>query len=119
VFLTTNRVQVFDEAILSRIHISLHYPDLTVDAKKHVWRNFLKRNYPEQISDMQMEDLAKRSDNGRQIKNVVRTAEVLARSRQKEIDYNLLVEVLQLAKDGYVTDNFAPSVAALILGDVG
>lgn len=34
--LTTNRVQNFDEAILSRVHIHLKYDGLSVDARKKV-----------------------------------------------------------------------------------
>ncbi|RPA77996.1 hypothetical protein BJ508DRAFT_161466 [Ascobolus immersus RN42] len=40
-FLTTNRVQSFDEAFQSRIHVALRYDDLTFSAKKQIWTNFI------------------------------------------------------------------------------
>lgn len=43
-FLTTNRVNTFDAAFQSRIHISLDYPELSIDSRKSVWRNFLTQH---------------------------------------------------------------------------
>ena len=43
-FLTTNRVQTFDAAFQSRIHISLEYPELDYKSRKAVWLNFLKQH---------------------------------------------------------------------------
>ncbi|RPA77184.1 P-loop containing nucleoside triphosphate hydrolase protein [Ascobolus immersus RN42] len=40
-FLTTNRVETFDEAFQSRIHIALRYNDLDQKAKKQIWKTFL------------------------------------------------------------------------------
>ncbi|KAL8921843.1 MAG: hypothetical protein Q9172_003805 [Xanthocarpia lactea] len=42
-FLTTNRVGAFDDAFISRIHISLYYPDFSEDDRKKVWRNFFNK----------------------------------------------------------------------------
>jgi SpoVK/Ycf46/Vps4 family AAA+-type ATPase len=36
-FLTTNRVGLFDEAILSRVHVILHFPDLTDEDRQKIW----------------------------------------------------------------------------------
>jgi SpoVK/Ycf46/Vps4 family AAA+-type ATPase len=41
-FLTTNRVTQFDVAILIRIHVMLKYDDLSKDAGKTVWAQFIK-----------------------------------------------------------------------------
>lgn len=49
-FLTTNRVQTFDAAFQSRIHISLEYPELDKPARKAIWRNFLERHDMAQIA---------------------------------------------------------------------
>lgn len=40
-FLTTNRVMEFDEAVLSRIHLKIKYPELTKDARRKIWESFL------------------------------------------------------------------------------
>ena len=42
-FLTTNRVETFDDAFQSRIHIALRYGELTAKAKKSVWKMFLDK----------------------------------------------------------------------------
>lgn len=42
-FLTTNRVGVFDDAILSRVHIQLFYPDLDHEKRGLVWDTFINK----------------------------------------------------------------------------
>ena len=42
-FLTTNRPSVLDEAFKSRIHISLRYPSIDLEATKAMWRNIMNR----------------------------------------------------------------------------
>lgn len=42
-FLTTNRVGAFDDAFISRIHISLYYPDFTEEDRKQVWKTFFDK----------------------------------------------------------------------------
>ncbi|KAF9630334.1 phospholipase [Lasiodiplodia theobromae] len=42
-FLTTNRVGHIDEAIKSRIHLALHYPNLSEDVMEELIRNTLQR----------------------------------------------------------------------------
>lgn len=41
IFLTTNRVFDFDEAILSRIYFMLKYDELNIDVKSQIWEHFL------------------------------------------------------------------------------
>ena len=42
-FLTTNRVQSFDEAMISRIHLALKYEPLKKDARIAIWEYFMKQ----------------------------------------------------------------------------
>jgi SpoVK/Ycf46/Vps4 family AAA+-type ATPase len=83
-FLTTNRVETFDAAFVSRIHLSLRFQNLTTKAKRTVWKLFIDRvkNQDNQqistITDQDFNDLARREVNGRQIKNLVRAAQALA-----------------------------------------
>lgn len=42
-FLTTNRVSNFDDAIVSRIHLVLEYPKLDTDVRSQIWRHMLGR----------------------------------------------------------------------------
>lgn len=42
-FLTTNRVGQFDEAFISRIHVSIGYPPLNEDARSQIWNNLFEK----------------------------------------------------------------------------
>ncbi|CAN8103121.1 unnamed protein product [Discula destructiva] len=152
-FLTTNRVQTFDAAFQSRIHISLEYPELDKPARKKIWQDFLERHnvaqaaarnkpvpdtsvgaakslsygkrisitpfpgvkattnghadieedvlkkkvaeeqlhhkltQPHQISEGDMKKLADLKINGRQIKNFLKTAQLLAVYKEEPLNY--------------------------------
>jgi SpoVK/Ycf46/Vps4 family AAA+-type ATPase len=70
-FLTTNRVARFDEAILSRTHLMLRYDVLSQDARKQVWRNFLSQATTPfgeaEVTNKELEQLASNKFNGRQV----------------------------------------------------
>ncbi|KAK8103198.1 P-loop containing nucleoside triphosphate hydrolase protein [Apiospora sp. TS-2023a] len=80
-FLTTNRGEAIDAAFQSRIHLTLHYPELSTDAKYHIWHQFLTRAGSNTLAPLEMSKLANLTLNGRQIKNIVKTASLLARSQ--------------------------------------
>src|SRR5271169_6713999 len=42
-FLTTNRIDDFDPAFDSRIHLKIFYPELTPDRRIEIWKNFLRK----------------------------------------------------------------------------
>jgi SpoVK/Ycf46/Vps4 family AAA+-type ATPase len=79
-FLTTNRVEDFDPAFESRIHLTINYPKLDPGSRLHIWRTFTNRGAGDRsnIEEDGLAELAKADLNGRQIKNVVRTARLLA-----------------------------------------
>lgn len=99
-FLTTNRVVTFDEAFASRIHIGLRYGELSLKAKKDVWRLFIDkvRLLPGvEVDAFTDEDFAKLSQyqlNGREIKNSVRTAQSLACIEKRALSMEHLLKVL-------------------------
>jgi SpoVK/Ycf46/Vps4 family AAA+-type ATPase len=98
-FLTTNRVQAFDEAFLSRIHVALHFGELSEASRAQVWRAFVARTSTSSTGGMPIDEaqialLAKRAVNGRQIKNAVRTACSLARARREEVGLGHFLETL-------------------------
>ncbi|KAK7946107.1 AAA family ATPase [Apiospora aurea] len=98
-FLTSNRGDAIDEAFQSRIHLTLHYPELTTDAKYHIWDQFLKRVPSSDVSPIDMLKLANLSLNGRQIKKIVKTASLLARSQQSpSIEVKHIETVLEVTK---------------------
>jgi hypothetical protein len=75
-FLTTNRVKQFDAAFQSRIHLSLHYSELSLAEKEQLWRAFPEKTRKiglgsSEIPGDQLRTLARMAINGRQIKNIV------------------------------------------------
>ncbi|KNC99106.1 uncharacterized protein SPPG_05366 [Spizellomyces punctatus DAOM BR117] len=78
-FLTTNRVREFDPAFESRVTVALRYDGLTPAARAKVWKNLIGRlNIPCE-NNLDFDSLGKHEMNGRQIKNAVRLAAVLAK----------------------------------------
>jgi hypothetical protein len=90
-------VGTFDEAFHSRIHISLYYQNLTIEAREQVWRNFAGT----METDLEEGDYAELSTaeiNGRQVKNVFRTAQALAADKGECIGMKHLKMVLEVMK---------------------
>jgi hypothetical protein len=77
-FLTTNRVETFDEAFQSRIHMGIRYENLTAKARKKIWMHHVgkveamaeKEEGEERkvFSESDFEELSKRNMNGRQVR---------------------------------------------------
>ncbi|KAJ6189326.1 hypothetical protein N7519_004234 [Penicillium mononematosum] len=96
-FLTTNRTQNIDPAFESRIHLSLAYRDLDAESRRQVWTQFLSRSLNiEAFTEEQLDQVAELQLNGRQIKNVIKTAGLLAWSKRREIRFEDLKMVLAL-----------------------
>ena len=105
-FMTTNRVRTFDDAFKSRIHVPLKYDDLPKSSRVKIWRNFLDKlrfSDPESeggikvdVDDIGYDRLAESPLNGRQIKNVVRTAKSLAAYRGGKLDVEALERVVEI-----------------------
>ncbi|KAH7406384.1 P-loop containing nucleoside triphosphate hydrolase protein [Phaeosphaeria sp. MPI-PUGE-AT-0046c] len=98
-FLTTNRVQTFDPAFQSRIHISLDYAELSIDSRKTVWKNFLdSSNQEHTISAGQVVELARMDMNGRQIKNILKIARLLASRKDEKLSYEHIKTTLDVTQ---------------------
>ena len=82
VFLTTNRIGVFDAAMKSRIHLALGYKDASLEMRGALWRQTL-RSIPENEVDMDIDETVKNvvgeKLNGREITNAINTSRTLAR----------------------------------------
>lgn len=88
-FLTTNRIGTFDVAFKSRIHLAIKYPSLSTASRCDLWRNFITRtslnSHLSWLTNSCLESLAAEDLNGRQIKNIVRTAQTLAVSSNNQL----------------------------------
>jgi hypothetical protein len=91
-FLTTNRVKAFDEAFLSRIHVALHFSELSEESKEQVWAAFIAKmgDVAKGVTKEQIKELARRDINGRQIKNAARTAHSLAVAKGEDVCFEHL-----------------------------
>jgi DNA polymerase III delta prime subunit len=96
-FLTTNRVDNIDAAFESRIHLSLQYDELDKTSRKHVWETFLgKAKGVGVFQEGELEKLADVQLNGRQIKNVLKTAQLLACKQDVPLQFGHVNTVLKL-----------------------
>jgi hypothetical protein len=89
--ITTNRVQSFDGAFLSRIHVALHYKNLGHEDRERIWANNFDRLARDSSGRIRVSGAARdfvwtsrevRSLqwNGREIRNAMQTALALAES---------------------------------------
>jgi len=98
-FMTTNRVDNIDAAFQSRIHVSLEYPDLTAESRKQIWRNFLEASaLRADVSEADVDELATLQLNGRQIKNILKTAQLLAARKRSILKRSFIDTVLAIEK---------------------
>ncbi|KAF2732216.1 hypothetical protein EJ04DRAFT_514069 [Polyplosphaeria fusca] len=109
-FLTTNRVNTFDEAFQSRIHMPIRYENLPHRARKEIWQSYIGRvrdkmatlgNGKEgpEFTSQQFEELAKRNLNGRQIKNACSTAQSIALAEEGVFGVGHVKRVLEVQED--------------------
>ncbi|GLB02626.1 hypothetical protein AtubIFM57258_003984 [Aspergillus tubingensis] len=95
-FLTSNRAENMDPAFESRIHVSICYPELTEKTRRQIWMQFLAAPNVEIFSNEQLDEIAKVELNGRQIKNVLRTAHLLAQEENTSVGYEDVQTILSL-----------------------
>lgn len=82
-FMTSNRVEMIDRAFESRINLVLRYPDLEPLAREHIWRQLSARvgGGETALTDLDFDRLKGIPLNGREIKNAVKNAAMLAARR--------------------------------------
>ena len=125
-FLTTNRISAFDPAFESRIHLSVNYPALDFHSRLQIWRTAVHgaqkaqrdgssdgeamsaKAVPEmpqhntsQVTEKELQLLAKRKLNGRDIKNTVKAASLLAKRDNSSLAYGHLEWVLRVKKESF------------------
>jgi hypothetical protein len=75
-------MKAFDTAFKSRVHLAVNYPSLSDSSQRELWLTFLtndsQRPRPLWLTESLLEGLTEKVLNGRQIKNVVRTASARA-----------------------------------------
>lgn len=102
-FLTTNRISSFDRAFKSRIHVAIKYPELAASARRDLWRtlamNTAANTSVERMDDRFLDTISAKNLNGRQIKNIVRTAQAMAISSNEPIGRSHIETALKILED--------------------
>lgn len=97
--LTTNRVEQFDEAFISRIHLAMNYPDLEPWMRKEIWTNALKRFRSDEMAldvAIDLDEIAKVPLNGRVISYAVRTAKAIADEDKSKLTLEHIWDVVSV-----------------------
>ena len=97
--LTTNRVEQFDEAFISRIHLAMNYPELEPWMRKEIWVNALRRFSGDGMAidfTTGLDDISKVPLNGRAISYAVRTAKAIADEEKSKLNVEHLRDVVSV-----------------------
>ncbi|GAA5875179.1 hypothetical protein JCM8547_005544 [Rhodosporidiobolus lusitaniae] len=120
--LTTNNIERFDEAFLSRSAVVLHFPELDKPSRQLLWERFLLKTLPRPsssgspsfssfacpspppsstLSHFDLSLLASHALNGREIKHAVQTAQAIALVEGEELGMRHVEEVIRVARSGW------------------
>lgn len=86
--------------------MGIHFDELSEESREQLWATFLKKLGAD-ITKAQIRSLSKRNVNGRQIKNAVKVANLLAVGKGDKINFGHLVETLD------AVDEFAAQFKAV------
>ncbi|CAG8784206.1 1441_t:CDS:2, partial [Gigaspora rosea] len=90
-FLTTNRITNFDPAICSRVNMFFHYPKFNREKRKEVWTRFLNKTQMK----LNAEDFIDFELNGREIRNVLHAANLLAKNQNIELTADIVMKAIK------------------------
>lgn len=108
VFIATNRVSRFDEALMPRIDITLGLPPLDRGRRAGIWHNQIQDLFDEgiinasQSADLRLlaqQKWSKDDINGHQIKKAVESARILAEKKGKTLGYKQIEMMLKIGRE--------------------
>lgn len=90
--MTTNRFSSIDHAFQSRVDLFLPYRDLDANARKQVWNNFFDHFGRDkfEVTGAELDRLSELATNGREIKNLIKSAELLSARKGGKVMAELL-----------------------------
>ena len=95
-FLTTNRDMAFDDAFCSRITLFLRYENFTKKQRGQIWTNLLKRVGLKDVDPDVLDEFIQYEFNGREIRNVMQSAQTVARSKKKPVAVEHIKQALRI-----------------------
>jgi hypothetical protein len=96
IFLTTNRDKAFDDAFCSRITLFLHYEKFTKEQRSQIWTNLLKRVGLKDVDPDVLDEFTQYEFNGREIRNVMQSAQTVARSKKTPLAVEHIKQALRV-----------------------
>ncbi|KAI8224684.1 hypothetical protein K4K54_005128 [Colletotrichum sp. SAR 10_86] len=96
-FLTTNREKSLDPAIHSRVHLTINYPALDEPSRKKVWMTFLGTT-GSKLSNENLAALSRIEIDGRKIRNIVKTAGIMARRDGRSVTFDDIRKVMKITE---------------------
>ncbi|KAI1360472.1 hypothetical protein F5Y08DRAFT_317320 [Xylaria arbuscula] len=100
-FLTSNRIENFDRAFESRIHLRVPFQSPGADIRSRIWKTFLPERWDANGTAERLgRDL---SINGREIRNLIRISLLVAKHRNKELSEELIREIHSRTKSKPLT----------------
>jgi len=103
-FLTTTRSKALDISVQSRVHLSVRYQDLSKEDCRVVFGRFMDKT--DASADQKMDimrwfrrEAAPANLDGRQIKNLVTSAQSIARSRDTTLNLNSILSVYRMTEE--------------------
>jgi AAA+ superfamily predicted ATPase len=108
IILTTNLVHVIDQAFESRITICIQFEKVLPDERRQIWQKLLERvpikrsdTFPKAPKDSWVD----KELNGRQIRNIISSAILLAKSRNCDVPILLETDIEDMLTDtmGFIT----------------
>lgn len=105
-FLTTNRAREFDSAFESRIHLKVQYKALDGRQRAAIWRNLLEpikstRDWNPDVFERLGREFKL---NGREIKNLIRTARAISCHSTEALTEDILWTVYRFNQKSVIED---------------
>ncbi len=93
-FLTTNRGDLVDDAILSRCTARIPFKIPSAEDQERIWRALIETNGAD-VTEEELQDILMEHDSlsGRDIKNLLKLALMVAKDNKRRIDVDLIREM--------------------------
>lgn len=89
-FLTSNRVDDFDPAFHSRIHLRIPFSSPDAATRTAIWKNLMPNDWEPNVFEGLGRDF---NINGREIKNLIKISMLVAKCENKELSEELIREM--------------------------
>ena len=123
IILTTNRISSLDVAVQSRIHLSIRYDDLSRGDCQEIFKHFIAEaefedGKKEEVLEWFVEEVSEEKLNGRQIRNLVTSAQAFAKSKKEALNRQSFKKIFKVTQD-FQKQLMEQTMRARALNEVG